>query len=260
MLHVKDSAFWTLHPYACDGITFRNLNITADERHGHNTDGIDPDSSRNVLVENCSVKVGDDAVAIKSGIDFFGRQFGRPSENMLFRSNHFRNGHVALGSEESGGIHNITFLNNILGEEGITSSAGLDLKAERGRGGHIRNITFDGLHVLGFVKRPITIHMHYSDDRKPTNASATPAFSDITIQNVVVETAQDVTGWAGSIVGLPESKIERLSLRNVTAKLASGSSSHEGWQCEYVSGSAQGVEPSMQTSCLDTSVGFSTYV
>ena len=93
------SAFWTLHPYACDGVTIRDLRITADPVRGHNTDGIDPDSTRNVLVEGCYVSVGDDAVAIvsaaapfassfgspneaaaqKSGIDYSGRQFGRPS-------------------------------------------------------------------------------------------------------------------------------------------------------------------------------------
>ena len=83
---LKDSPFWTLHPYACDGVLIRGLRITADSKRGHNTDGIDPDSCNNVLVENCYVRVGDDAVAIKSGVDFAGRAFARPSQNMIFRT------------------------------------------------------------------------------------------------------------------------------------------------------------------------------
>jgi hypothetical protein len=61
--------------------------------------------------------VGDDAVAIKSGIDYAGRQFGRPSENMLFRNNVFASKHVSIGSEESGGVRNITITDCVLGEK-----------------------------------------------------------------------------------------------------------------------------------------------
>jgi polygalacturonase len=75
---LMNSAFWTLHPYACDGVVIRNLNITARGHSAPNSDGIDPDSSRNVLVEDCFVDVGDDTVAIKSGMDYAGRQFAHP--------------------------------------------------------------------------------------------------------------------------------------------------------------------------------------
>ena len=45
----------------------------------HNTDGIDIDSTQQVLIENGFIDVGDDNVAVKSGIDYFGRKYGRPS-------------------------------------------------------------------------------------------------------------------------------------------------------------------------------------
>ena len=41
-VHLQDSPFWSLHPYACDDVTIRGLHITADPVRGHNTDGIDP--------------------------------------------------------------------------------------------------------------------------------------------------------------------------------------------------------------------------
>ena len=36
---LKDSPFWTVHPYACDDVVVRSVRITADPIHGHNTDG-----------------------------------------------------------------------------------------------------------------------------------------------------------------------------------------------------------------------------
>ena len=118
---LKDSPFWTLHPYACEDVVIRGLKITAAPVRGHNTDGIDPDSCSNVLVEDCYVRVGDDAVAIKSGIDFAGRAFDRPSQNMLFRNCTFESKHVSIGSEQSGGVRNVTIEDCTLG--GLSDSS-----------------------------------------------------------------------------------------------------------------------------------------
>ena len=40
------------------------------------TDGLDPDSCEDVLIEHCDLGVGDDAIAIKSGMGAAGRAFG----------------------------------------------------------------------------------------------------------------------------------------------------------------------------------------
>ena len=56
---VTNQAFWAVHPYACDDVYIGNVNITAPRDEGiANDDGIDPDSTSNVLVENCWVSVG----------------------------------------------------------------------------------------------------------------------------------------------------------------------------------------------------------
>ncbi len=44
-VHLQDSPFWSLHPYACDDVIIRGLHITADPVRGHNTDGVDPVSN-----------------------------------------------------------------------------------------------------------------------------------------------------------------------------------------------------------------------
>jgi len=63
---LKDSAFWTLTPFGCDGVHIHDVNVSSANSAG-NTDGIHPDASRNILVERAVVAVGDDAVAITSG-------------------------------------------------------------------------------------------------------------------------------------------------------------------------------------------------
>ena len=92
--------------------------------------------------------------------------------------------------------------------------------------------------------------MFYSDARPQTNATATPAFSQITAANVMVRDAQPgKAGWAGSLVGLPEAKITDIELRNVTVK--GGSPGSQAWDCSAVaSGTAAGVTPPLPAGCF----------
>ena len=69
-LRLVNSPFWTVHPFACIGVVIRNIEISNPITVG-NTDGVDPDSSENVLIENLVYTGGDDAIAIKSGTSFF---------------------------------------------------------------------------------------------------------------------------------------------------------------------------------------------
>ena len=46
-------------------------------QHNPNGDGIDIDSSQQVLVENSYINVEDDSLCIKSGMDAVGRAYGR---------------------------------------------------------------------------------------------------------------------------------------------------------------------------------------
>ena len=117
-----------------------------------------------VLVEDCFVDVGDDTVAIKSGMDWAGRHFAHPAENILFRNCHFVQNAMAIGSEQSGGVANVrasptlrissadfartltrkclrvsqvTFENIVMGPRHTPFTEGplIHLKSQRGRGG-----------------------------------------------------------------------------------------------------------------------------
>jgi polygalacturonase len=112
---------------------------------GPNNDGCDPESCRNVLIENCTFNTGDDCIALKSGRDYDGRKENAPIENVIIRNCFMRKGHggVSMGSEISGGCKNI-FVENCQ-----MSSPELDrailIKTNNSRGGitdgvYVRNI------------------------------------------------------------------------------------------------------------------------
>ena len=110
-LHVHDitlqnSAFWTVHPVACSGVVVENTTILAP-RDSPNTDGVDPDSSEDVIIRNNTIDCGDDAVAIKSGINEAGRAFGRSSRNILVEHNRIWGKAIAIGSEMSGNVQDV---------------------------------------------------------------------------------------------------------------------------------------------------------
>lgn len=117
-----------------DGLTINN-NIGG---HGPSTDGIDIDSSNNILVENCDIDCNDDNICIKSGRDADGLRVNRPTEYVVIRNCVARKGAglITCGSETSGSIR------NILGYDlkAVGTSAVLRLKSAMNRGGTVENI------------------------------------------------------------------------------------------------------------------------
>lgn len=117
-----------------DGITINN-NI---EGHGPSTDGIDIDSSTNILVENCEIDCNDDNICIKAGRDADGLRVNRPTMNVIVRNcvTHKGAGLITCGSETSGGIRNV--LGYDLKASGTSSVC--RLKSAMNRGGIVENI------------------------------------------------------------------------------------------------------------------------
>lgn len=137
-LTIRNSPFWTIHPLKCENVIARDLDIKA---HGHNTDGIDPDQTKNMLIEYCTFDQGDDAIVIKAGRNHDGWR-GQPSENIVIRHCTIRRGHrfLAMGSEMSGGIRNIYMHDCKLESKGGSVRSLLYLKTNHRRGGFMENI------------------------------------------------------------------------------------------------------------------------
>jgi polygalacturonase len=137
-IKITNSPFWTIHPYLSNNVVLRNLQVYA---HGHNNDGVDPEMSQNVLIENCTFDQGDDAIAIKSGRNPEGWRLKTPAKNVAIRNCVVKNGHqlVAIGSELSGGIENV-FVDSCVVLDGAKLNHLLFIKTNERMGGFVKNI------------------------------------------------------------------------------------------------------------------------
>jgi polygalacturonase len=216
---VQNSGFWQIVPYYADDVTIRNVRILAPK--SPNTDAIDPFSSSNVVIDHVFSSTGDDNIAIKSGaINSPGPD--APSRNITITDCTFENGHgLSIGSEIAGGVQNVH-------AERIHfkgTDQGIRIKSGRDRGNDVSNLSFKDL-TMEDVKTAILITEYYPHPAPEGEVPAepvgrlTPKFHDITIENVTA-TGSDS---AGTIVGLPESPVLGLTMKNVHIAAKTGMS------------------------------------
>lgn len=162
-LTVINSPFWIIHPLLSENIIIRNLTINSI---GPNNDGIDPESCKNVLIENCTFNTGDDCIALKSGRDFDGRKANRPIENVIIRNCKMKNGHggVSIGSEISGGVRNIFVENCIMNSPELERA--IRFKTNNSRGGISEGIYFRNLTVGEVGIAVVSIECDYHIERE----------------------------------------------------------------------------------------------
>ena len=109
-LTLSNSAFWTVHPVYSKEFLAHHLWII-NPSNVSNTDGIDPDSTHDVLIHDVYIDVGDDGIAIKSGWNEYGYQLNHSSMNITIRDCSITTpcAAVSIGSEMSGGVKMCTF-------------------------------------------------------------------------------------------------------------------------------------------------------
>lgn len=207
---IQNSPQYNITTFLSSGLTVRNVTISNPGRGAPNTDGIDPFSTSHVLIEHTTIDTGDDNVAIKSGLVERGDP-DVPSTDITIRDCTFLNGHgLSIGSETAGGVRNVTV--ERVRFQGTRQ--GIRIKSARGRGNDIGNFTYRDITMDG-VETPIQITAYYTghsnDDKAQPVTEHTPRFHDIDIENVTATGAKQ----AGLIMGLPESPIENLTLKNV---------------------------------------------
>jgi polygalacturonase len=136
-----DSPMWVLNPVLCTNVTVRGVVVDSKGRgmKSPNSDGCDPDSSSDVLIEGCTFNCDDDCIAIKSGRDVDGRRVNVPSQNIIIRNCKFIAGHggVTAGSETAGGIRNVFAEKCELDSPDLRMA--IRLKTNARRGGFIEN-------------------------------------------------------------------------------------------------------------------------
>lgn len=233
---LSNSPFWTVHPVYCSNVVMKDLTILAP-LDAPNTDGIDPDSSSEVCIEDCYIESGDDLVAVKSGWDQYGISFGKPSTNIVIQrvsgTTPTCSG-VGFGSEMSGGISNV-----LVRDLHVWNSAqAVRLKTDVGRGGYITNITIASV-AMEKVKVPIRFSRgadDHPDDRY--DPAALPRISNVLVSDVVGVHLQR----APMLEAVPGAVYEGICFRNFSFR-GIRRQQDSRWHCESVYGEAHDVFP-----------------
>lgn len=213
-IKITNSPFWTVHLYLSKNIVARNLNVYA---RGHNNDGIDPEMSQNVLIENCVFDQGDDAIAVKSGRNPEGWRSKTPSKNIVIRNCTVKNGHelLAVGSELSGGIENV-FVTNCSVVEGAKMFHLIYIKTNERMGGYVKNIYASNIKAEKVEEGILAIEtdvFYQWHDLIPTIERRLTPIKNIYLDNIKATNVKFIS----KISGQKELPVENVFLKNASA-------------------------------------------
>lgn len=154
------SGFWNVHVLYSDDVHIDNIKIADNGDESPSTDGIDIDSSSNVLVENCITSCHDDSICIKSGRDGDGYRVARPCHDITIRNCQILDGMgMTIGSEVSGGVYNINFENIKFSG----TDCGFRIKSSIARKGYIRDVKVQNIEMTN-VRYPFNFSLNWNPD------------------------------------------------------------------------------------------------
>lgn len=208
---------WQIQPIYCNYVTVRGLNLNCPT--SPNSDGIDPDSCKYVLIENNTFNTGDDCIAIKSGRNADGRRVNIPSENIVIQNNTMEVGHgaVTLGSEASAGIRNVFARNNTMNH--TAEEVIFRFKNSTIRGNVLENVFYKDNTVTAFKssRDMIVFESDYGVERETeffeSIGMKTPNEKPIT-RNVYIDNL-NVTEDTKATIGIRMTGIESCPIENV---------------------------------------------
>ncbi|KAL5983654.1 hypothetical protein ACLOJK_017744 [Asimina triloba] len=216
-------------------VHLQNITIHAPS-DSPSTDGIVPDSSSNVCIEDCSISVGNDCIVLKSGWDEYGILYGQPTSNVHINRVHLQTplgSALAFGSEMSGGISSI-HVDHI---DVSNSFVGIELKTAKGRGGFMKDIFLSNIEMEN-VHVALRLNGHYGthpDDHYDSNAN--PVISGIAIRNMI---GTNIT-LSGNLTGIHQAPFTDICLSDISLSIPS--EPFASWFCSDVSGFSHSVFP-----------------
>lgn len=222
----QNSPSWTLHPFFSNDLKFIGITVQ-NPSDSPNTDGLDPESCKNVEILGVRFSLGDDCIAVKSGKIYMGSKYKTPCENLHIRQCLMENGHgaVTVGSEMAGGVKNMKVEDCLFRH----TDRGLRIKTRRGRG---KDAVLDGIEfrnlTLDHVMTPLVVNSFYfcDPDGKTDYVQSreiypvddrTPCIKRLVFENLECTNCHVAAAFFD---GLPEQKIEEIVLRNVSVSYA----------------------------------------
>lgn len=221
-----NSPSWTLHPYFSDDLKFYNV-VIENPSDSPNTDGLDPESCKDVEIAGVRFSLGDDCIAVKAGKIYMGKKHKKSSENIHIRQCLMENGHgaVTIGSEMAGGVKNLTVEECLFRH----TDRGLRVKTRRGRGEDavLDKITFRNID-MDHVMTPFVVNNFYfcdpdgkteyvqSREKMPVD-HRTPYIKRLDFENIKATNCHVAAAY---LEGLPEQKIEEIIMKNISVTYA----------------------------------------
>lgn len=139
-IEVIESSGWGVHLQWCERVVVDGVHIQSNPDNGVNSDGLDIDGCTDVMVSNCRINTGDDALCIKTT-----RSEGRTMPcrwitvtNCILTSS---SAALKLGTESHGDFENITVSNCIIKD----ANRGINMIIRDG--GNVKNILFSDMVI-----------------------------------------------------------------------------------------------------------------
>ena len=192
-LTLINSPMWNIHPLMSENIIIDSVTIISPN-NSPNTDGINPESSKNILIQNSVISVGDDCITIKSGRNNDGRRRNMPSENIYIKNCTLANGHggIVIGSELSGGVKNVIVEDCKMNSPNLLRA--LRIKSNEYRGAYVQNIAMRNVQIDTIGGPIVGINMDYkSYDTEKTKDRFYTSCDGILVENINCNFANQ--GW-----------------------------------------------------------------
>ncbi|QCX37875.1 glycoside hydrolase family 28 protein [Aureibaculum algae] len=212
---LENTAFWNIVPIYCDNVIIRGVSINSVNMP--RGDGIDIESSKNVLIEYCNLSTGDDCFTMKAGRGIDGMRVNKSTENIVVRYCLAENGHggITCGSETAGIIKNLYVHDCVF----INSGVGIRFKTRRPRGGGGENLTYERIRMdlkndaLKWDMLGSTNWVGKLAERLPARAvnELTPHYKNIKIKDLIIENAKNFI----KVRSIPESPLENVVIENI---------------------------------------------
>jgi polygalacturonase len=215
-IDLVNAPFFHVYFQSGNGLTVWGVRIKTPAT-ARNTDGVDPDSSTNVTVNDSYIQDGDDGIAIKTNAS--------AASNVTIENSHFYGTHgISIGSQTQYGVSNVLVENNtVSGSDSSgnvsTDNNGIRIKTSSSEGGKVSDITYENTCLTG-VKHALEFNPFYSSG----NGSTTPDYTSIVVQGFK---AVDSASSAQSVLeGYNSSNPLGLTLENVNLDATSTSAEY----------------------------------
>ena len=214
-VRLTQATSWTCHLIACRDVKIRGIDID-NPLEGPNTDGIDVDGSSDVLISDCTIRTGDDAVVLKTKNIFANHT---PIRNVTVTNCRFHTGcnGFKIGTETREDIENVCFSNTTIhspDDAAPVERAITGIVIESVDGAHVRNIACSNITLIN-ARTPLFIRLGQRLQGQRTRAGS---ISAVAISNILAVGATHPS----VISGIPGNPIQDLQFHNIQIQTRGG--------------------------------------